>query len=64
MRLTREFTELTTASERNKLLELLFTIANADGHISDEELAEITYLADYLLLSSDRVNKALLKVTG
>jgi uncharacterized tellurite resistance protein B-like protein len=64
LRLTREFTELTTAAERNKLLELLFAVANADGYVSDEELQEITYLADYFLLSSDRVNKALLKVTG
>jgi len=64
LRLTREFTELTTAADRNKLLEVLFTIANADGHVSDEELQEIIYLADYFLLSSDRVNKALLKVTG
>ena len=64
LRLTREFTELTTPAERNKLVELLFAVANADGQVSDEELQEITYLADYFLLSSDRVNKALLKVTG
>jgi uncharacterized tellurite resistance protein B-like protein len=64
LRMTREFTELTTAAERNKLLELLFVIANADGEVSNEELLEITYLADYFLLSLDRVNKALLKVTG
>jgi uncharacterized tellurite resistance protein B-like protein len=64
LRMTREFTELTTAAERNKLLELLFAVANADGHVSDEELLEITYLADYFLLSSDRVKKAFLKVTS
>ena len=64
LRLTREFTELTSAAERNRLLELLFTVANADGQVSNEELQEIKYLADYFLLSSDRVNQALLKVTG
>jgi hypothetical protein len=45
-------------------MELLFAVANADGHVSDEEMLEITYLADYFLLSSDRVNEAFLKVTN
>ena len=63
LRMTREFTELTTPSERNKLIDLLFAVANADGDVSNEELLEITYLADYLLLSLDKVNKALLKVS-
>jgi uncharacterized tellurite resistance protein B-like protein len=64
LRLTREFTELTTAAERNQLLEILFAVANADGRISDQELEEITYLADYFLLSSDRVEKAFVKATS
>jgi uncharacterized tellurite resistance protein B-like protein len=64
LRMTRQFTELTSPAERNQLMELLFAVANADGHVSDEEMLEITYLADYFLLSSDRVNKAFLKVTN
>ena len=63
LRMTREFTALTTAAERNNLLGLLFGVANADGDVSDEELLEITYIADYLLLSLDRLNRALLKVS-
>ena len=64
LRMTREFTELTTYAERNQLLEVLFSVANADGHVSNEELLEIKYLADYFLLSIARVNQAFLKVTG
>jgi uncharacterized tellurite resistance protein B-like protein len=63
LRMTREFMGLTTAAERNNLLDLLFAVANADGDVSNEELLEITFLADYLLLSLDRVNRALLKVS-
>jgi hypothetical protein len=61
--MTREFTELTTPAERNQLLELLFAVANADGHVSNEELLEIKYLADYFLMSLDNVNRAFLKVS-
>jgi uncharacterized tellurite resistance protein B-like protein len=64
LRMTREFTELTTPAERNKLLELLFTVANADGQVSTEEMLEITYLADYFLLSHARMKQAFLKATG
>ena len=62
LRMTREFTGLTTAAERNNLLDLLFAVANADGQVSNEELLEITYIADYLLIRLDRVNAAFLKV--
>jgi uncharacterized tellurite resistance protein B-like protein len=62
LRMTREFTELTTAAERNNLLDLLFAVAYADGEVSNEELLEITYIADYLLIRLDRVNQAFLKV--
>jgi uncharacterized tellurite resistance protein B-like protein len=64
LRMTRQFTELTSPAERNQLMEVLFAVANADGHVSDEEMLEITYLADYFLLSSNRVEKAFLKVTS
>ena len=63
LRMTREFTELTTAAERNNLLDLLFAVAIADGHVSNAELLEITFIADYLLMSLDRVNQAFLKAT-
>ncbi|HEU4744033.1 MAG TPA: TerB family tellurite resistance protein, partial [Anaerolineales bacterium] len=63
LRMTREFTGLTTAAERNNLMDLLFAVANADGDVSNEELLEITFIADYLLLSLDRVNRAFLKVS-
>ena len=64
LRMTREFTELTTPAERNNLLDLLFAVANADGDVSNDELLEITFIADYLLISLDRVNQAFLKVTS
>jgi uncharacterized tellurite resistance protein B-like protein len=63
LRMAREFMDLTTAAERAKLLDLLFDVANADGLVSDDELQEITYIADYLLLSRDKVNTAYLKMT-
>jgi uncharacterized tellurite resistance protein B-like protein len=61
--MAREFSELTTSDERGKLLELLFAVANADGIVSSSELQEITYIADYLLLSHDRVERTYLKMT-
>jgi uncharacterized tellurite resistance protein B-like protein len=64
LRMTREFTELSTSAERNQLMELLFAVANADGHVSNDEKLEITYLADYFLLSKARVDQAFLKVTS
>lgn len=63
LHMTREFSELTTPDERLKLLELLFAVANADGIVSNSELQEITYIADYLLLSHDRVERTFLKMT-
>ena len=63
LRIAREFIELTEPSERIRLLDLLFAVADADGRVSNEELLEITFIADYLLLSLDRVNKAFLKVS-
>jgi uncharacterized tellurite resistance protein B-like protein len=62
LRLSRELTELTTAAERNNLLDLLFAVAKADGEVSNEELLEITYMSDYLLIRLDRVNEAFLKI--
>lgn len=49
-------------AERANLLELLFAVANADGQISNDEFNEIRTIADYLLLSSNRVNEAYSKI--
>ena len=58
LRMTRDFFEISTPDERANLLELLFAVANADGQISHDEFNEIRTIADYLLLSSNRVNEA------
>jgi uncharacterized tellurite resistance protein B-like protein len=63
LRMAREFMDLATSAERVQLLDLLFDVANADGLVSEDELQEITYIADYLLLSRDQVNTAYLKMT-
>lgn len=63
LRMTREFIELTAPDERVKLLDLLFAVAKADGMVSNDELLEITFIADYLLLSLDRVNRTFLKTS-
>lgn len=61
--MSREFMELTTPAERIQVLDFLFAVANADGNISNDELLEITFIAEYLLISLDRVNKSFLKMT-
>lgn len=58
LRMSRDFFEISTPTERANLLELLFAVANADGQISQDEYNEIRIIADYLLLSSNRVNEA------
>jgi len=58
LRMSRDFFEISTPAERADLLELLFAVANADGQISQDEFNEIRIIADYLLLSSNRVNEA------
>jgi uncharacterized tellurite resistance protein B-like protein len=58
LRMSREFFDIATPSERANLLELLFAVANADGRISNDEFREIRMIADYLLLSSNRVDEA------
>ena len=64
LRMTREFVEMTTPAERASLLDVLFAVANADGRISNQEDQEIHNLADYLLLSDNRVEEARLKAGG
>jgi uncharacterized tellurite resistance protein B-like protein len=62
LRMSRDFFDIATPAERADLLELLFAVANADGHISNDEFNEIRTIADYLLLSSNRVNEAYSKI--
>ena len=62
LRMTREFVEMTTPAERANLLDVLFAVANADGVVSNDELKEIHDIADYLLLSDNRVREAHSKI--
>jgi uncharacterized tellurite resistance protein B-like protein len=61
LRMAREFMELTSGPERASVLDFLFAVAKADGAVSNNELLEITFIADYLLLSIDQVNRTFLK---
>ena len=62
LRMTRIFFQTSAPAERTDPLELLFAVANADGHISNDEFNEIRTIADYLLLSSNRVQEAYSKI--
>ena len=50
-RLAREFFTSTTRDERAKFLNILFSIANADGSVSNEETEEIRAIANSLRLT-------------
>ncbi len=56
--MSRELVEMTTPAERVNVLNVLFTVANADGKISNEERREVHNIADYLLLSDNVVAEA------
>jgi uncharacterized tellurite resistance protein B-like protein len=64
LRLSREFLEIATPAERANFLDVLFAVANADGKVSNSERKEIHNIADYLLLSSNRVEEAYIKATS
>jgi uncharacterized tellurite resistance protein B-like protein len=64
LRMSRNFYDIATPAERVNLLELLFAVANADGRISSDEFSEIRTIADYLLLSSNRVDEAYSKIVA
>lgn len=64
LRMSREFVEMTTPAERVSVLDVLFTVANADGKVSEDERREIHNIADYLLLSDNVVAEAHSKITG
>ena len=58
LRMTREFVEMVPYSDRVSFLEILFAVADADGKISNAEHKEIRNIADYLVLSDNRVDEA------
>jgi uncharacterized tellurite resistance protein B-like protein len=60
--LTSEFFHCTTETERIRLLEVLFTLANADGEISHKEHETIRHIASGLNLSHQQFIDAKLKV--
>jgi uncharacterized tellurite resistance protein B-like protein len=62
LRMSRDSFEISTPDERANLLELLFAVANADGHIPNDEFNEIRRIAGYALLSSNRVYEAHSKI--
>jgi uncharacterized tellurite resistance protein B-like protein len=62
LRMSREYLEITVPAERANLLDILFTVANADGEITSAERHEIHKIADYLLMSSDSVEAAYSKL--
>jgi uncharacterized tellurite resistance protein B-like protein len=62
VRLTREFVSRTSASERARFLDVRFSVADADGFVTDQEIEEMHKIATSLLLSSYSVHDAQLKI--
>ena len=50
-RLTREYFTSTTEEERSQFLNVLFSVANADGFVSSKEIEEIRTIANSLRLT-------------
>lgn len=50
-RLTREFFTSTNEEERRKFLNVLFSVANADGFVSSKEIEEVRTIANSLRLT-------------
>jgi uncharacterized tellurite resistance protein B-like protein len=61
-RLTRQFCTSTTEDERVRFLDVLFAVADADGHVSHEEIEEIRRIARSLNLTHKQFIGAKLKV--
>jgi uncharacterized tellurite resistance protein B-like protein len=61
-RLTREFFECTTETERARFLDALFSVAASDGRVSNAELEEIRTIATVLKLTHQQFIDAKLKV--
>jgi uncharacterized tellurite resistance protein B-like protein len=63
-RLTREFATGTLEDERVRFLDVLFAVANADGHISHDENEEILRISSSLNLTREQFVNAKLKTLG
>ena len=61
-RLTREFSTSTMEEERVRFLDVLFAVADADGHVSHEEIEEIRRIAKSLNLTHKQFIGAKLKI--
>ena len=61
-RLSRELFEVTTEEERVRLLDALFAVARAHGHVSFDEIETIRNIAGLLKLSHEQFIDAKLKV--
>ena len=61
-RLTREYFESTSEKERLSFLDVLFTIADADGGVSHHEIEEIRNIARGLRLTHKQFIAAKLKI--
>lgn len=61
-RLTRRFFERTTGAERLRFLDVLFAVADADGHVSYEETEEIRTISNMLKLTHKQFINAKLKI--
>lgn len=62
VRFTREFVYLTTAGERARFLNILFSIADADGFVTEDELTEIRHIAHKLMLNDGAIREAKRKI--
>ncbi len=61
-RLSRRFFELTTAEERQRFLDVLFAVANADGFVSYEEIEEIRAIANSIKLTHQQFIHAKIQI--
>jgi uncharacterized tellurite resistance protein B-like protein len=61
-RLTRQFATSTTEDERVRFLDVLFAVADADGHVSHDEIEEIRRIAHSLNLTHGQFIGAKLKI--
>jgi len=61
-RLTRQFSTSTTEDERVHFLDVLFAVADADGHVSHDEIEEIRRIARSLNLTHKQFIGAKLKI--
>lgn len=62
-RLASEFARVTEYEERGRFIDVLFTIANADGGITEPEIEEISTLSNVLSLPRQRFFEAKKKAT-